>query len=60
MPAQIYPTGKIGPYMHLYCPIHMPPPAQIYPTGKMGPYIDSLKVGETLEMKVNGAMRGWL
>eukprot|EP00195_Chlamydomonas_chlamydogama_P016022 CAMPEP_0202889976 /NCGR_PEP_ID=MMETSP1392-20130828/509_1 /ASSEMBLY_ACC=CAM_ASM_000868 /TAXON_ID=225041 /ORGANISM="Chlamydomonas chlamydogama, Strain SAG 11-48b" /LENGTH=297 /DNA_ID=CAMNT_0049573441 /DNA_START=119 /DNA_END=1012 /DNA_ORIENTATION=- len=24
---------------------------KVYPTGKMGPYIDSLKIGDTLEMK---------
>lgn len=26
--------------------------SQVYPTGKMGKHVDSLKIGDTLEMKV--------
>jgi len=31
--------------------IRTPMPQQIYPNGKMGPHVDSLKIGETLELK---------
>lgn len=53
-PEDDKPKAIIRPYTPISTPStkgHLDLIVKIYPTGKMGPHMDSLKIGDTLEMK---------